>query len=425
MGRFPLLSLIFPALALAQSATPVTYQGYLTGAGNSPVSGVMSITFKLFRSADADSDRVPLWSETQSLGISGGSYATSLALTSSQFDGNERYLELTVGDVTLQPRQRVGWVPHALLCENVSGETVRTERLTVSEAAAVTGTGRLAGFTSKNTTLTGDATRLLHELEPGDAVVVDPSGSNLAFQVIQVNSDTEIVVSPPVAADFLPKSFTIRKAVIRASVIGGTAALTLASNGNLGIRSVELGVPTNGGPVGVNPVTGGLPYVDFHYGNGKSEDYNARIINDAEGQLSLQATKVLVRGNLEVQGTLSPGPEAPHKVGNPGEPAYLNGWSDWTDAEFDVGAHFYKIPLTGEVVLVGLVKVPSDTTTDLFVLPPGYRPGKSKIFAASAHNGANAQIVVRGNGAVFQNGPISSAVGLWLSLSGIRFRAEQ
>ena len=35
-----------------------------------------------------------------------------------------------------------------------------------------------------------------------------------------------------------------------------------------------------------NSVTGGTPYIDFHYGSGVAQDYNTRIINDADGQLS-------------------------------------------------------------------------------------------------------------------------------------------
>jgi hypothetical protein len=39
--------------------------------------------------------------------------------------------------------------------------------------------------------------------------------------------------------------------------------------------------------------SGTTPYIDFHYGLGREQDYNVRIINDADGQLT-------VRGNVRV-----------------------------------------------------------------------------------------------------------------------------
>lgn len=49
----------------------------------------------------------------------------------------------------------------------------------------------------------------------------------------------------------------------------------------------------------------GTPYIDFHY-QGKTEDYNTRIINDADGQLSLQAKTLYVSGKVGI-GTTTPG----------------------------------------------------------------------------------------------------------------------
>ncbi len=46
----------------------------------------------------------------------------------------------------------------------------------------------------------------------------------------------------------------------------------------------------------------GIPYIDFHF-RGKLQDFNARIINDADGQLTLQAPMVRTVGSyLEVTG---------------------------------------------------------------------------------------------------------------------------
>jgi len=59
--------------------------------------------------------------------------------------------------------------------------------------------------------------------------------------------------------------------------------------------SIELG--------GDNATPGtGVPYIDFHFGNGLTQDFNTRIINDADGQLSLFAQTVKMRGNVSVAG---------------------------------------------------------------------------------------------------------------------------
>lgn len=49
--------------------------------------------------------------------------------------------------------------------------------------------------------------------------------------------------------------------------------------------SMELGGGGSGSDP--NPISGGLPYIDFHYGNGQPQDYNARIQNSGDGQLQI------------------------------------------------------------------------------------------------------------------------------------------
>lgn len=59
---------------------------------------------------------------------------------------------------------------------------------------------------------------------------------------------------------------------------------------------IELGSTNNV----ANPISGGVPYIDFHYGNGIGEDFNVRIWNDADGRLTLQAPVVRVTGDLDI-----------------------------------------------------------------------------------------------------------------------------
>jgi hypothetical protein len=56
---------------------------------------------------------------------------------------------------------------------------------------------------------------------------------------------------------------------------------------------------------GTNSTPGaGTPYIDFHFA-GLTQDYNARVINDANGQLSVVASRVRVQGGFVVQGVFA------------------------------------------------------------------------------------------------------------------------
>lgn len=67
-----------------------------------------------------------------------------------------------------------------------------------------------------------------------------------------------------------------------------------------------------GGANGVaNPQTGGTPYLDFHYGTGSAEDFNVRIINQADSVLNFQTKSagnvMTVNGGNVGIGTTAPG----------------------------------------------------------------------------------------------------------------------
>ncbi len=71
---------------------------------------------------------------------------------------------------------------------------------------------------------------------------------------------------------------------------GNNATLSTAQGGSL-----ELGA--------ANGATGtGIPFIDFHY-NGLAQDYNVRMINDADGRLSLAATTFYTWANVGLGAT--------------------------------------------------------------------------------------------------------------------------
>ncbi len=108
-------------LASTQASDPVpeivNYQGYLTDAGGNPISGTVSLEFKIY---DASSGGNELWAETHiSVPVSGGFFSVFLGgegnpLTPSVFNGTSRYLQVTYNGTTFA-RQRFASVPYALV----------------------------------------------------------------------------------------------------------------------------------------------------------------------------------------------------------------------------------------------------------------------------------------------------------------------
>ena len=99
----------------------VNFQGTLTNpsTGLPVANGSYSITFRIF---DAASGGNNLWSETQSVAVSGALLNVLLGsvtpLTASVFDGTARYLEVQVSpDLAMTPRLQFGYVPYAFQAE--------------------------------------------------------------------------------------------------------------------------------------------------------------------------------------------------------------------------------------------------------------------------------------------------------------------
>src|SRR3954468_20243272 len=97
-------ALLVSAAAWSQVPSRLGYQGRLLNTDGSPVTGTASLTFSLFTQATGGS---ALGSETQTLGLSSGYYATQLGdatppgctggactgVPSAVLDGSERFLE--------------------------------------------------------------------------------------------------------------------------------------------------------------------------------------------------------------------------------------------------------------------------------------------------------------------------------------------
>jgi len=121
---FPLFLLLF--LSLSSSivlAVPheINYQGVLKDSSGALVSGEVDMTFNIY-----DGTGTSLWNETQSgVTVEAGLYNVRLgsenAITPEVFNGDTRYLEVTVNNQTLSPRIPLISVPYALRAEELGG----------------------------------------------------------------------------------------------------------------------------------------------------------------------------------------------------------------------------------------------------------------------------------------------------------------
>lgn len=111
------------ALAVA-APIPIqlTHQGYLLDASDQPVDGSVGFTFRLFAAQAPAPGETAAWTGSCSLVVRRGFYAAALggecgpALDTSHLPaGSSRWLETSVGALSLSPRLRVGAVPFAAL----------------------------------------------------------------------------------------------------------------------------------------------------------------------------------------------------------------------------------------------------------------------------------------------------------------------
>ena len=90
----------------------ITYQGRLTDAGGAPLNGVHSMRFRLF---EQESGGSPIWaSNPQSVAVEEGLFKVDLNVNQADFDGRALWLEISVGNDTLAPRQAIRPAPLAL-----------------------------------------------------------------------------------------------------------------------------------------------------------------------------------------------------------------------------------------------------------------------------------------------------------------------
>ncbi|MEE2828486.1 MAG: collagen-like protein, partial [Myxococcota bacterium] len=115
-----LASILIPFLLLVAGSalavpTQLSQQGRLLDGEGEPLDEVHSLTFSLY---DAETEGEVLWTETHEVAFERGYYSVTLGseepLDDLLFAGDPVWLELSVDEEPLSPRQSVVSVPYAL-----------------------------------------------------------------------------------------------------------------------------------------------------------------------------------------------------------------------------------------------------------------------------------------------------------------------
>lgn len=117
------LAMVLPAAAQVPLEPSVTYQGFVTDNGD-PIPGptVYAMTFRVFATATGGT---ALTTVNQNVTVEESLFTASLAVPTSVWNGEDRWLEIQVGTQILTPRQKVRPVPYAvyaLSAASVAGE---------------------------------------------------------------------------------------------------------------------------------------------------------------------------------------------------------------------------------------------------------------------------------------------------------------
>ena len=100
------------AVSAASVTDSINYQGRLTDSSGSPLSGTYTMTFGLY---DVSTGGVVLATDTHDVDVADGLFNTGIDFGTSDFDGRELWLGVTVGtDAEMTPRQEFRPVPYAL-----------------------------------------------------------------------------------------------------------------------------------------------------------------------------------------------------------------------------------------------------------------------------------------------------------------------
>ncbi len=298
------LELVAAVPAGAQTAGMLSFQGLLKNAGGVPVNGPVTLQFRIYDAqtggalVDMDGsgvveDVVGKDAKQVSATAAKGIVSTKFGPVSAKaFNGQPRWLEVRVNGTALS---RTEMATAAATAEQVNGPGSGSASLYTLADGSLRTRGKddntyislyAEGSIGVRTSGYSGARFVAKDLRDGaDAEAglylylgSDPDTVN---DVAILNSGGELHFHAPLGA----ARMIIAK---NGDVIWGRSSLLGGDQGG----TIELGHGTNG----MNPWSGGRPYIDFHYGNGRVEDYNVRIINCEDGMLRVAAQRFSTSG---------------------------------------------------------------------------------------------------------------------------------
>lgn len=220
--------------ATAHVPKKVAYQGYLTNASGQPVSATVDVTFRLYT---AVSGGAPVWQETQSVAVAGGTYTATLgSQTLLDLDfANPLFLGVSVGaDPEMTPRQALSSVPYALRALGVEPGAIGAAELADGSVGpaklANCGLDQILKFTGSGWACSADANT---SVAPSDLVtpatsfgLASSAGSSAAFARGDHSHGT-----PAAPAQVAPAvSVTLATTFGVPSVVGTSAAFARADH---------------------------------------------------------------------------------------------------------------------------------------------------------------------------------------------------
>jgi len=200
----PALALLVAPICPVSAQVPhlLGYQGRLLRGDGTAATGTATVAFGIYGS---ESGGTPLWSETQTLGLSEGYYSTFLGLVTpppeALFEG-QRWLEVKVGTETLAPRQSVGAVSFAFTAQSVSGGAAKVTSVQVSGATVIDSAGRLAGsarYSAGAGLAIDDATQTVSLGACAAGQVMQHDGTTWGCSTAAVGSVTSVGASAPLS----------------------------------------------------------------------------------------------------------------------------------------------------------------------------------------------------------------------------------
>ncbi|MGE0479479.1 MAG: hypothetical protein AB7Q17_03300 [Phycisphaerae bacterium] len=270
--------------------TAFTYQGQLKQNGQ-PFNGNAGLEFRLYDAATGGA-QVGAAITNPAQAVTNGLFTSTLNFGALPFTQNQaRWVEVRVNGTLLSPRQQLTPTPFSFA----------TRGITVDSQGRV-GIGTTSPVDPLHIAAPdGALTALLVRCNYDDAspqaqqlIIASSAGpERLKFgyhttndygslQAESVGSGGRPLLLNPIGGSVgIGTSSPQAKLDVGGEIFWGHNLLAIDQGG-----SIELG-GTN-----VNPSSGGRPFIDFHFGNGLAEDYNVRIVNQADGLLQLRAATV-------------------------------------------------------------------------------------------------------------------------------------